>query len=127
MTQNNLVIYRVINTSNSLMDKQVEKIRTALSRIPGDAESGDESEITKALSEIDSSLNMLKNHPHSEGIQSALAQTATQLDEEDDSKEGLTSQILHRLTNELNEYEDAYPGATLLVSRLANALAVYGL
>lgn len=109
------------------MDKQVEKIRSALSRIPGDSESGDESEINKALNEIDSSLDVLKNHPHAGKIQAALAETAVQLDEEDDSKEGLTSQILRHLTDELNEYEEAYPGATLLVSRLANALAVYGL
>lgn len=109
------------------MDNQVKKIKEALSRIPGDAESGDESEISKALDEIDSSLNLLKNHPHSEEIQAALTVTATRLGGEDRSEGDLVSQVLIRLTDELNEYEENFPGATLLVSRLANAFAVYGL
>ncbi len=109
------------------MDKQVEKIRDALSRIPGNTDLEDESEIGKALEDINSSLELLKGHPHAEKIRAALAKTAIQLDEENGSDDDLTSKLLHRLSEELNECEEAHPGATLLISRLANAFAVYGL
>ncbi len=109
------------------MDKLVKKIKDELARIPGSGEANDEAEVNEALDQIDSSLDMLKGHPHSGGIHEALSKAVDHLDEDSENEEGAVSKILHRLTDELNEYEDAHPGATLLVSRLANALAVYGL
>ena len=105
------------------MDKQVKRIKAALDQLSRGEQQQDDEEIGEALNQIDSSLDQLTGHPRSESIREALAQTAEQLNQE----EGTASTILHRLHEDLADYEEAHPNVTLLIGRLANALAVYGL
>ena len=110
------------------MDKQVEKIRDAVSKIPGSKPIEDDGELREAIEQIDASLESLEKHPQSEKIRDALAEVAEKIDpEKEPDEENLASRVLHLLTDELNHYEDEHPGTTLLVGRLANALAVFGL
>ena len=116
------------------MDKQVERIRDAVLKIPGSETLENDSELREALEEIDASLQSLQAHPHSDRIHCALTEAADNLHQkvsDDDSplaeEENLASRVLHRLTEELEHQEEEHPGATLLLGRLANALAVFGL
>lgn len=109
------------------MDKEVEKLKEAISKVPGIPNVEDDAELCGALTDIDQSLKALETHPHSEEIHQALSEAVQELRKEGASEESSTSRVLHRLSEDLNRYEDTHPGVTLLVSRLANALAVYGL
>ena len=102
------------------MKKELEEIRSALESIGAYDESTQE-----ALQSLEEAIDEIDTHPELERIHGVVGQTAAGISAKEG--EGAVSKRWHELKDHLDEWEDHHPRATMIVGKVADALAVVGL
>jgi hypothetical protein len=101
------------------MRKEIEEIREALIAIDALDE-----KTTEALSHLEESIDEIESHPASDKVREVVSGTPHQVKTEDSPS---ASDEWHSLRDHLVEWEDHHPRVTLVIGKMAEALAVVGL
>lgn len=108
------------------MRKEIEEIRDALSSIDAlDEETGE------ALQSLEDSIDELESHPAADRVRDVASETAARVRAGRATGEGEEEPPISgrwaSLRGHLDEWEDRHPRVTMVIGRMADALAAVGL
>lgn len=104
------------------MRKEIEEIREALISIDAlDEKTGE------ALEQLEHSIDEIESHPAADQVRSVASETASAVHADSKGREAAVSEQWHSLKEHVEEWEDHHPRVTLVIGKMAEALAVVGL
>ena len=104
------------------MRREIEEIREALLSIDALDE-----ETSEALRQLEASIDDIESHPAVEKVRNVASDTAAEVHADSKGKEAEVSAKWHSLKEHVDEWEDHHPRVTLVIGKMAEALAVVGL
>lgn len=84
-------------------------------------------ETAEALSSLEEALDEIELHPEVGVVRATFRETTEGAKAASESKDGVLAERWSQLKDHISDWESDHPGATLVVGRMANALAAVGL
>lgn len=104
------------------MRDEIQEMREALASIGAlDGETGE------ALASLEEALEEIESHPEVGVVRTTCRETTESAAAASSSKDGVLAGKWSQLKDHVRDWEKDYPGATLVIGRMANALASVGL
>ena len=104
------------------MRDEIQEMREALAAIGAlDGETGE------ALQSLEEALDEIESHPEVGVVRTTFRETTANAKAASDSKDGVLAAKWSQLKEQIKDWEEDHPAVTLVVGRMASALASVGL